>query len=237
MASVAAPYRLFDIGWILATNLLVLAGVIAWGWPPGNVFLLFWIENAVLGAITAVRIATAEGSPAQPPGPNSILRFPRWGRVGFFLVHYGIFATVHLVFAGLIAVAAGVSWSFWALGLPAVLIGLRYAVDLAGGWFAGRQRFRIDAEQAFWSPYPRLIVLHVATLLGFAFVMPFGGRRDASWLTALDPVRAWFEALGYPISDGAVLVALLMVLKTVADVAMIRRGAPRGLTVSMDVGL
>ena len=233
----AARYRLFDIGWVLATNLLVLAGVIAWGWPPGNVFLLFWIENAVLGAVTAVRIATAQGPAAQPPGPKSILRFPRWGRVAFFVVHYGIFAAVHLVFVGPIAVGAGVSWSFWALGLPAVLIGLRYAVDLAGGWFAGRQRFETDAEQAFWSPYPRLIVLHVATLLGFALAMPPGGAGQASWLAALAPVRAWFDALGYPISDGAVLVALLMMLKTIADLAMIRGAAPRGLQVSMDLGL
>lgn len=233
----AARYRLFDIGWVLATNLLVLAGVIAWGWPPGNVFLLFWIENAVLGAVTAVRIATAQGPAAQPPGPKSILRFPRWGRVGFFVVHYGIFSVVHLVFAGILAAAAGTSWSWWALGLPAILIGLRYVADLASGWFVGGQRLEANAEQAFWSPYPRLIVLHVATLLGFAVVAPFGRPGDGSWLAALGPVRAWFDALGYPISDGAVLVALLMVLKTVSDLVMVRRGAPRDLAVSMDAGL
>lgn len=78
-------------------------------------------------------------------------------------------------------------------------------------------------------------MLHVATLLGFAFATPPGGASQASWLAALAPVRAWFDALGYPISDGAVLVALLMVLKTIADLMMIR-GAPRGLQVSMDLG-
>ena len=56
-----AHYRLFDIGWVLLTNLTVLAGMIAWGWPPGNVFLLFWVERVILGAVTAVKAHTAQG--------------------------------------------------------------------------------------------------------------------------------------------------------------------------------
>ena len=47
-----ARLRLADVGWILVTNLFVLAGVVVWGWPPGNVFLLFWVENAGLGVAT-----------------------------------------------------------------------------------------------------------------------------------------------------------------------------------------
>ena len=54
--------RWIDVAWALFTNLFVLSGVIAWGWPPGNVFVLFWIENVILGAVTAVRILTAEGA-------------------------------------------------------------------------------------------------------------------------------------------------------------------------------
>lgn len=219
-------YRLLDIGWILATNLFVLAGVIAWGWPPGNVFLLFWIENAILGVVTAVRIATAEGSVDNQPRPDSILRFPAWGRVGFFLVHYGIFSVVHLVFVTILAIGAGVEWSFWALGMPALLIALRYVIDLVRVWFLGGQRLRVNAERAFWSPYPRMIVLHVATLLGFFLAMPSVGPKTA-WSTALDQVRTWFGTHGLPLSTGAVLVALLMILKTIADLATVRGWSAR----------
>ncbi len=214
-----ARSRLFDAGWILVTNLFVLAGVIVWGWPPGNVFLLFWIENAILGAVTAIRIATARGAgDASRPRADSIRRFPRWGQVGFFVLHYGLFAVVHLVFVGMLSVAAGTSWGFWMLGLPALLIALRYVTDLASVWFLGGRRFRVSAEQAFWSPYPRLIVLHVATLLGFFLIMP-SGPPGRSWLSYLDPLRSWLEATGQPPSNGAVLVALLMLLKTIADLA------------------
>lgn len=216
--------RILEVGWVLATNLFVLAGVIVWDWPAGNVFLLFWIENAILGATTAVRIATAGGTVPGQPRPDSLLRFPAWGRVGFFVVHYGIFSIVHLVFVTILAFGTGVEWSFWALGMPALLIALRYIVDLVRDWFLGGRRRRVNAEQAFWSPYPRLIVLHIATLLGFFVAFPFGGSGpgQAPWSAVVDGVQAWLASLGYPLSTGALLVALLMVLKTVADLAMIR---------------
>ena len=135
---------------------------------------------------------------------------------------------VHLVFVVMLAVAAGTSWTFWALGLPALLIGLRYAVDLATRWFRDGQRRRVSAEQAFWSPYPRLIVLHVATVLGFVLVIPLATPARPSWLAVLDPLSDWFTAHGLTLGNGALLVALLMLLKTVADLALLRGWTPRG---------
>ncbi len=170
--------RWIDVAWALFTNLFVLSGVIAWGWPPGNVFVLFWIENVILGAVTAVRILTAEGADA--PGSTD---GPRWATAGFFVMHYGIFALVHGAFVAVIAIGIGLSWDWWTLGLPAVVIALRYLVDLATVWFLGGQRRSVGPGQAFASPYPRLIVLHFATLLGFAFAMPFG--RTASFIGQL----------------------------------------------------
>ena len=127
--------RWLDLGWALFTNLFVLAGVLAWGWPPGNVLVLFWVENVILGVVTAVRIATAQGG-LQPGAPTG----SRVAKVLFFTVHYGIFALVHGVFAGIIAFSIGMQVGFWSLAVPALLIALRYVVDLATTWFIGEQR-------------------------------------------------------------------------------------------------
>ena len=156
-------------------------------------------------------------------------------RTGFFTVHYGIFALVHGAFAAFIAVVAGVSWAFVALGLPIILIALRHVADLVTVWFLGRQRFAVSPGQAFASPYPRLIVLHMATLMGFMLVVPFGGGRR--WGTVLNPVRDWFAAQGYPLSDGA-LVVVLMVIKSIADLGVIRGGSspPTSVSASAAVG-
>lgn len=216
---VLANSRWIDVGWALFTNLFLLAGVIAWGWPPGNVFLLFWIENVILGVITVVRIVTAQG-----PDPQSTS--PAWATALFFTFHYGIFALVHGVFVGVIAFGVGLSVTWWTLGVPTLLIALRYVFDLTTVWFLGGQRRSVTSGQAFAWPYPRLFVLHIATILGFAFVMPFGDRNSvAGWILA--PVQQILAAAGVTLSRGAALVALLMVLKTFADVTLIlNRGKP-----------
>lgn len=214
--------RLMDVGWVLVTNLFLLAGVLAWGWPAGNVFVLFWIENVILGAATAVKIATADGV-----DPASASTTPRWARTLFFVFHYGIFALVHGVFSVIIAFGIGFSFSLWALGLPAALIALRYGVELATGWFLGDARRTVTPGQAFASPYPRLIVLHVATILGFFVVMSSTFRTTAGGRSAgpLGPLLNWLDAHGHPVSSGLLVVSILLVIKTIADLLVLRSRA------------
>lgn len=220
--------RLLDAAWVLATNLLLLAGVVAWGWPPGNVFLLFWAENVILGVITVVRILTARGVPAEPVGDRSVERWPPWGQALFFSFHYGLFALVHLGFVTVVAMRTGVEWGFWMLGFPILLVALRYVVDLATVWFLGGRRDTVSPGQAFAWPYPRLIVLHLATLIGFLFTMQsFGGGRSR-WDEVLAPLRTAFDGLGFELSDGAVLVAVLMLLKTVFELGALMVAGRRG---------
>lgn len=212
--------RWLNLAWSLVINLMVLVGVIALQWPPGNVFLLFWAENAILGLVTAVMVQTATGVASSPPsGPTP----PRWVQTGFFVVHYGIFLVVHAAFVAMVAFSIGVSLSFWALALPVGLILLRYAVDLAGGWFAGGQRRRLTSSEAMALPYPRLIVLHLATLLGFGVVM-LGVTRNSPWSATLRPTLQWLAAHGVEISAPVLAVGLLMVFKSISDAALILRG-------------
>lgn len=223
--------RWLDLGWALFTNLFVLAGVLAWGWPPGNVLVLFWVENVILGVVTAVRIATAQGG-LQPGAPTG----SRVAKVLFFTVHYGIFALVHGVFAGIIAVSIGMQVGFWSLAVPALLIALRYVVDLATTWFIGEQRRTVTPDQAFTAPYPRLFVLHLTTLLGFFLVMSQLGRRPGTG--PVGDVMGWLAAHGLPVTTGALVVTLLMVIKTIADlVVMNPRPREGGLRRKFDFGM
>lgn len=232
MTRVTARSRLLDIGWALFTNLFVLAGVMLWGWPPGNVFVLFWIENVILGVVTAVRIGSAQGVPAADPNARTSGIAPRWVAVGFFSFHYGVFALVHGVFVGIVAASIGVVPGMWTLVLPALLIALRYVVELATVWFLGGQRRHISAAQALAAPYPRLFVLHIVTLIGFTAVLPAASRRDGFLSGILRTVQGWFATLDLSISTGAALVALLMLAKTIADLLLIARvGKPLHLRI------
>lgn len=72
---------------LVAANLVPLFGVAFLGWRLYDVMLIYWLENGVIGAFTALRMATATEERA------SALAF-----VPFFTVHYGLFWLVHGVF-------------------------------------------------------------------------------------------------------------------------------------------
>jgi hypothetical protein len=226
------------VGLSVLLNLVTLAGVVALAWPPGNVFLLFWYENVVLGLCTVVRVATARGVDA--PGARSRLRFTvndrdvappssRAGYVAFFLLHYGIFCVVHLVFTVIVAVMVGTETSWLFLGLPVVLVLVRYGVELASTWFGPEGlRGQTSPGRAMMQPYPRIVVLQLGVIVGFALVLVgsfgrAGGGPDpfdqASRL--LEPLLALLPAGRAGL--GVLAVEFLLLVKTVVDVLTTRR--------------
>lgn len=221
-----APSVLLAVGMALAYNAITVLGVVAVGWPAGNVYVLFWVENAVLGFVTIPRIATARGTGPAPRltvNGRSVRSSPGL-LAGFFCLHYGIFCVVHAVFTGIVAYAVGIEATWWLLGMPAVLIIIRYAVETALVWFGPNgQRWSTSAADAMMQPYPRIVVLHVAVLLALLGSGTFGGDNVVH--RALDQVvrllpPTWQE-------PGVVAVVLLLVVKTVVDVITTARFARR----------
>lgn len=58
---------------VLAANLLPLAGVWFWGWDAFVVLMVYWAETVIVAGWTLARIATLPG-PAEEKGPNVRLR-------------------------------------------------------------------------------------------------------------------------------------------------------------------
>lgn len=208
-------------GFAVALNAVTLLGVLVWGWPPGNVYLLFWIENAALGVATIPRIASARG--AGPAATINDRPASAAALAAFFVVHYGIFCLVHAAFTGFVAYAAGVRLTLPYLGLPAVLILVRYAVETAFGWFGpGGQRWTVSPTQAAVQPYKRVIVLHLAVMAAFALTL---SRRTGHTPDELHRfVEPLLRLLPDPIATPGVLAVLILLsVKTVVDVVTTRR--------------
>lgn len=218
-----------SIGLSVVVNLVTLVGVLGFGWPPGNVFLLFWCENAILGAVTLVKVATA-----QAPARNGVRI--NGGRpqhsagllAAFFVFHYGLFCVVHLVFTLIVALQIGIYLGWWYLGLPVVLIGIRYTVELVTTWFGSPGLRRSTApDRAMMQPYPRIIVLHLAVLVAFGLVVTgssggsFGGIDLTAIADQLRPVLDWLPPAWR--NPGVLVVVVLLLLKTAADVITTRR--------------
>lgn len=193
---------------LVVGNLLPLWAVWQGHMSVGDVFVVYWLENVAVWAITIVKVRTARGAggpgaatmtmngkPVDPsdPGPLAF----------FFALHYGIFTFVHGVFAFVMAFLAGGELHLGTWLLAGLALVLSHLVSLWINWYDGGERWRVSPGSAMWQPYPRMLVLHVGILVGFGLVMSSVGSADTpSGLEQVAPVL------------------ILLGLKTVVDLAL-----------------
>jgi len=179
----STPARAF--GWrspsvwvLIATNLIPLYGVFFLGWSVFPILLLYWIENAINGLSTIMRMLCVD--PADPAAwAGKAFMIP------FFCVHYGGFLMVHamLLFgffaAGAVAPMHGSPFSLtsklhavsqavthYQLGLTVWAIAISYTYAFFSDYIARGEYRRASLSQLMNAPYGRVILLHVVILFG-----------------------------------------------------------------------
>lgn len=208
---------LSSIGLVIS-NLLPLWAVWQGLMSMGDVFIVYWLENVAVWAITIVKVRTARGvgtpgsvtmtmngRPVDPDDPAPL--------AFFFALHYGIFTFVHGVFAAVMAGLAGAPLHPRTWLLAGLALVLSHVTSLLINWFGEGERRRVSPASAMWQPYPRMLVLHVAILASFGLLLKSVGPADTpSGLAQLVPV------------------VILLGLKTVVDLVLHlwerRRSAP-----------
>ncbi len=174
--------RLFSApGWtvalILAGNLVPVLGVLFLGWDAAQILILYWTENVILGLLAVPRILAARSGEGTKPTFNI-------GVALFFLIHYGFFCFVHLIFALMLAGAFidaegggdGIARTFGDPGFPWAVLSLfviHLVSQIRDWWLAKAWR---DASPTFEmaKPYGRIFVLHVTVLVGAWLMLAFG---------------------------------------------------------------
>ena len=150
---------------LVVTNLLPVLGVVTERIGMGDVFLVYWFENVVVWACGIVRVATAQGIDTMGGVTGK-----RTGLAPFFALHYGVFTLAHGFFAVFLAVLVGLEGGIGQVLLLSLVIAVSHVVSLTVNWF-GRGEYRVvGAGAATFAPYPRMLVLHVGIILGFALI-------------------------------------------------------------------
>jgi hypothetical protein len=188
--------RHLPLVFLIAANLIPVAGVLLWGWSVFEIVALYWFENVVIGAVNILKLAAAAGDPGDPPeNPDmpDYLRAPEIARHGlklflipFFTFHYGMFCFVHgiFVFALLGGEGGGFMHSDPFSGMGGMIgrifesggswfvIAIIASHLFSFGWnFIGKGEYRrASANQVMAAPYGRIVVLHIAIIFG-AFVI------------------------------------------------------------------
>lgn len=165
--------------WLVGANLVPLVGVLLLGWDLGSVMLLFWAENVAIGAWTLAKLVLLGG--------------PWRARAVFFVVHFGIFTTVHGVFVVTIFVQSPTFTPTangfrvegagpWLPTLGEIAPGLlaifaSHGASFHRNFLRGPERDAMRARApgaAMAAPYARVVVLHVTILATGFLVLRWG---------------------------------------------------------------
>ena len=200
--------RRLSLVFLIAANLLPIAGVLLFDWDVASLVILYWSENLVIGFYNLLKMATAHGLRAVYPGL-------------FFLFHYGAFCAVHGLFIvsllldqdamreptwpfllaflemllnviELILLQAPPAWIIAFIGLM-----ISHGYSFVSNFLLAGERYRVSIGDLMSAPYRRIVALHVAIIAG-----GFG-----------------IVALGQPL----VLLLALVVLKTAIDIKLHQR--------------
>jgi hypothetical protein len=159
---------------LVAANLVPLAGVLLWDWRVGDVVILYWMENLVIGAFNVLRILLA-----RPRGSRLAGVAGKVFLAGFFTVHYGMFCYGHGVFLAFMFPLPGADGR--PLGIDAVVLdmlrepGLLAAVAAliaSHGYsfvrnYLGRGEYRnVDPGKLMSRPYGRIVLVHLYVIAG-----------------------------------------------------------------------
>ncbi len=173
---------------LIAANLVPLAGVVFWGWDVFVLLILYWLETAVIGFWTMIRvlIMPAPGRDAATAGIGATQPVNGIGAALFLTVHAGIFMTVHFLF--LWSLFAG-DWAKRIHGpaefVSELVLGTGLWLPLlvlfvVRGWFALRPLLLGEPDpeadrNVLSGLYTRIVVMQVAIILGGWLATAVGG--------------------------------------------------------------
>ena len=195
---------------LIATNTIPLWGALFFDWDAFYIVLLYWAENLAVGFYTILKITFVKvPRPAEHLGKLFV--------IPFFIIHYGGFMAVHglfvlvlfkksggeflsgntwpcfLVFVQLLLNVIKQAYSLMTVPMKYALAGLflSHGVSFVDNFLLKREFALASPDKLMGSPYPRLVVMHFAIIVGAFFTF----------------------AVGSPVA----LLVILVVLKTALD--------------------
>ena len=155
---------------LITANLVPLGGVLWFGWQIGELFLLYWIESAIIGLFNVAKMLV-------------IGHWPAIVMAIFFTGHFGAFMVGHLLFIYSFFVQVDPARSVPLAQVAAqfsVLWPAMLALTISHGFsfitnFMGHQEYLgKSVKQQMSEPYGRIFIMHITIILGGFLVMWLG---------------------------------------------------------------
>jgi Family of unknown function (DUF6498) len=191
---------------LIVANAIPLIGVVFFGWSVWNILVIYWLENGIVGVFNVLKMARADGSVASAGtfmvNGQPATTLTKVALMPFFVMHYGIFWLVHGIFVltlpaflslGLSG-GPGLDLDPGAVLFAAAALAISHGLSYWWNFLRGGEYRRVSPATLMFSPYRRLIALHLTIIFGAIAVM-FTGAPAAA-------------------------VAILVAVKTVLDIGL-----------------
>lgn len=163
---------------VIVANAIALVFCIIGEWNAFDVMFLYWAESAIIGIYNVVRILLARGT----------LQHSKFFVAPFFMVHYGIFMFVHLVFIAVFAGMMGTGNKFTSpekmvlqffsntytlISIGAMLVS--HGFELYDRYIKPREYENTSVMEQMFRPYGRIVLMHLSIIFGafLVFIIPF----------------------------------------------------------------
>jgi hypothetical protein len=176
---------------LILVNLIALVSALIWGLDVRFFLLFYWLESGVAGIFNILKMVSVK----DPESASFLKLF----LVPFFMVHYGIFMAVHLIFLlsfigqfdSKVGAISYVIDNIWVFVINMILLVSEYVTSFHI-WRNTTEDTSVVA--LMFQPYGRIVAMHLTLLFG-AFLF-------------------------YTLDSGKVFLILLMILKTSADLVV-----------------
>ncbi len=180
-------------------NLIPVYAVVQLGWDPGEILILYWLENVILGLFALSKIR------ASRRGEKGTAGLP-----ALFVLHYGVFCAGHLVFVLVLADSlaqqhgasgGGLDRAFAQAGFGWAVLGLLVINGLSQwwDWWIPERWLTSDPRREMVAPYGRIVVLHLTLLIGTGLMVMF--NAPAGTILILCLMKAVLEIVTIALKD------------------------------------
>lgn len=156
---------------LILANIIPLIGVLYFDWQLFVLVFLYWLENVVIGAFSALKLLSAY----QAPFPEKIFK------AGFFSAHYGFFCFIH----GSILLSLFGNGNYSSLHLTKIIsdnelyialvaLIISHTFSFLQNFILNEERKQLSLSDLMAAPYKRIIVLHVFIIVGALILTKFG---------------------------------------------------------------
>ncbi|MCD4760621.1 DUF6498-containing protein [bacterium] len=182
---------------LVVVNLMPLAGILFFTWDIFTVMILYWLESAVIGFFNILKMQKVSQQPKE-------LTF-----VPFFIVHYSIFMIGHLFFIVKIFSpnVGNASDMLSAFGLVLSYLGglfitlsflfLSHGVSFIYNFIKKKEYLQITIKKQMAAPYKRIMIMHLALILGGIAVASGRLGGDMGPIIILVILKIFFDLLAH----------------------------------------